>query len=259
MLILSDESTALDSVGFGISSATGSEGRAPDGGGVIAALLPTPGAPNVPANSPTPVFYQHPRSRSVAAGTSLTLTAAAQPATSYQWYLNGLPFPGGISSSLVLNPITAAHEGDWHCEASNGGAPVSSETAAITVYYNYEKLAAERSLGPANGDDDGDGVSNAIEFLTGSDPLAADHSPASTSLEMEGENLYLLHTMRISGRAAYSDLTGELSPDFEAWLRDEPVQSSVLSTEPNGDRTMQFKFLMPPNEPRQFLRMVLDP
>lgn len=259
MLILSDDSNTLDSVGFGLSDGTGSEGRAPDGSVVIATLLPTPGAANVPANSPLPVFYQHPRSRSVAAGGSLTLSAAAQPASGYQWYFNGDPVPDAISPDLVLNPLTAEHEGNWQCLASNGGDTVFSQTALITVYYNYEMMAAEKSLGPADGDDDGDGTPNAIEFLTGTDPLTPDHSPSSTGIESEGENLYLLHSLRISGRAAYSGLTGELSPDFQAWLRSEPVEDNVLSTEPNGDRTMQFKFLMPPNEPRQFLRMVLDP
>ena len=258
MLILSDASATLDAVGFGLSAGAGSEGRFPDGGAGVSALLPTPGGPNVPAAS-TPVFYQHPRSRSVAAGGMFTLRAAAYPATSWQWFRNGQPVPGATSSNITLNPITSAHDGDYQCRATYGGDSTFSQTAAITVCSNYAQLAAEKSLGPANADQDGDGTPNGIELLLGTDPLVPDRGTTFTTLESDGGNLYFLQTMRINSRAAYTALATELSPNVQSWLRSDPVETTVLSTDSNGDRTLRLKFLVPPGQPRHFLRLALDP
>jgi hypothetical protein len=240
-----------------LSDGTGSEGRFPDGGTGVSTLPPTPGGPNVTAS--TPVFYQHPRSRSVAAGGLLTLSAAANPASSWQWFRNGQPIPGSISASLTLNSITSAHDGDYQCRATHGVDSTFSQIATITVYSNYEQFASEELLGPANADEDGDGTPNAIELLLETDPLVADRGTAFTTLESDGGNLYFLHTMRINGRAAYSGLAGEHSSDVQSWLRSDPVETTVLSTDSNGDQTVRLKFLVPPGQPRHFLRLALDP
>lgn len=259
MLILSNNNATVDSVSFGLASATRSLGRSPDGSSAISELLPTPGASNIPAGGPAPVFRLHPRSRSVPAGSSLVLSASALPATSYQWLRNGSPLPGANQPTFALQPLTSYDDATYHCVASNGSLSTSSAPATVTVIHNYSLLASERSLGPANADDDSDGVPNAIEFLTGSDPLVAGASAGSTTFAGTPANPLLRHTLRLNSRAAWSGLRGEISANCLIWTRNDPLSIETLTTHPNGDRTVRYTFPAASSASRAFLRLALDP
>lgn len=259
MLILSSDQSSIDSVAFGLGSTTRSQGRIPDGGTSISDLLPSPGGPNIAAGASTPVFYLHPRSRSVAAGGSHTLSAEAQPVTSYQWLRNGTPIPGANAAALTISPITTHDDAIYQCLAFHDAESASSAPAELTVIHNYALLAAEKSLGSPNADDDGDGVRNAIELLTGTDPLVANGAPGSIEVAGTPGNRQLLHKIRLNSRASWTRLYTDLSTDCRQWIRSEPTSIETLSIHSNGDRTVRFSFPSQSNTGQEFLRLGLDP
>jgi len=81
-----------------------------------------------PAGPDTPVFSVQPSNTIVSLGGTVTLTAAASPATGYQWLLNSAPLAdgGGISgshtSTLTVANFNAAEVGIYSVVATNAGA-----------------------------------------------------------------------------------------------------------------------------------------
>ena len=81
-----------------------------------------------PAGSDTPVFSLQPSNSIVALGGTATLTAAASPATGYQWLFNSAPLAdgNGISGSktatLTIANFSAAEAGNYTVTATNTGA-----------------------------------------------------------------------------------------------------------------------------------------
>jgi len=78
-----------------------------------------------PAGSDTPVFSVQPSNQIVVLGGTATLTAAASPATGYQWLFNSAPLAdgGGISGShtatLTVANFNAAETGIYSAVATN--------------------------------------------------------------------------------------------------------------------------------------------
>jgi hypothetical protein len=83
-----------------------------------------------PSGSDTPVFSLQPTNSIVLIGGTVTLKAAASPATGYQWLLNSAPLAdgGGISGShtatLTVSSFSAARAGVYSVVATNA-SPVS--------------------------------------------------------------------------------------------------------------------------------------
>jgi len=82
-----------------------------------------------------PVFAVQPQSQTIAAGSTVVFSAAADaaPLPTYQWERNGAPIPGATSSTLVVNAATVADAGDYACVASNAGGSPTSHVATLTV------------------------------------------------------------------------------------------------------------------------------
>jgi Immunoglobulin domain len=81
-----------------------------------------------PSGSDTPIFSLQPSNSIVALGGTATLTAAASPATGYQWLFNSVPLAngGGISgattATLTIANFSAAQTGVYSVVATNAGA-----------------------------------------------------------------------------------------------------------------------------------------
>jgi len=80
-----------------------------------------------------PVFSLQPSSQTVAAGTNVTLTAAASNAPTYQWSFDGNPIAGATSATLTFSSVTATNAGYYTVVASNSGGSVTSGTAVLTI------------------------------------------------------------------------------------------------------------------------------
>ena len=101
-----------------------------NGGGTTVSVIAGPaGTPVTP-----PAITLLPQSQSAAAGQSVTFTAAASGATSYQWLFNGAAISGATNPSLTLTNITGASAGTYTFVATNGGGSVTAPaTLAVSV------------------------------------------------------------------------------------------------------------------------------
>lgn len=259
MLLLSDDASTLHSVNFGAASSLASTGLAPDGSTSVASMIPTPGASNFTSSPSQPQFYLQPLSQSLAAGSTVTLRASATPVTSYQWFRNGVVVPGATQSTLTLSSLSREHDGTYHCVAYDVSGSATSQSAVLTVLYNYSLLAQEKSLGSVGEDDDADGIANGVELILGSDPLVAESGAIQTALGSDLSGSFFTATFRQSSRAYWSDWSGELANDLENWVETPPASSEVLEIHANGDKTLRWKFPIPPNESKHFLRLRMEP
>lgn len=76
-----------------------------------------------------------PQSVTAAAGTSALLYVLARgtPPILYQWYFEGTLLSGQTNSTLKLTSVSAIHTGHYTVVLSNGGTPLTSDAAMLTV------------------------------------------------------------------------------------------------------------------------------
>jgi hypothetical protein len=99
-----------------------------------------------PAGADTPVFSLQPSNSVVLLGGTATLTAAASPATGYQWLFNGVPLANGsgisgtTTATLTIANFTAAETGNYTVTATNSAAAsdqdrnfASSQAASLSA------------------------------------------------------------------------------------------------------------------------------
>lgn len=80
-----------------------------------------------------PVFTSHPRSQTVATGSTVVLSAPATAGSSYRWERNGTPVAGIASDTLVLSSATTAVAGSYVAIATNSVGSTRSNAATVTV------------------------------------------------------------------------------------------------------------------------------
>src|SRR5262249_37266072 len=80
-------------------------------------------------------FVSQPASQTVASGTTVTLSIAAQgnPPPIYQWRLNGVNIPGAISSTLTISNAQPTDGGSYSVVIANIGGALSSDAATLIV------------------------------------------------------------------------------------------------------------------------------
>ncbi len=113
--------------------------------------LPTPG-------SPFPSITHHPTGRAVMAGAAASFSVAASGTGpyGYQWrkdgvsLTNGGAVSGATSSTLVINPVSAAHGGRYSVVVRYGNCATTSWSASLAVV-NAVASAAPTSMGAYGG------------------------------------------------------------------------------------------------------------
>ena len=82
-----------------------------------------------------PVITAQPLSQNVTLGASvqLSVTAAATPAPTYQWYFNHTAFNGAVTSVLSFTGARSADAGDYTVVVTNALGAVTSAQATLTV------------------------------------------------------------------------------------------------------------------------------
>lgn len=81
-----------------------------------------------------PSFQQEPASQVATAGGKLTLSAGASgPATTYQWFKDGVKIEGATNRVLTLAGVQPADAGSYTVTASNGFGARASQTASVSV------------------------------------------------------------------------------------------------------------------------------
>ncbi len=89
-------------------------------------------------------FTTQPATQSLCAGNTLTLTAAASHATSYQWKKGGVNIDGATSAAYTKNNITAADAGSYTVDAISCYT-ITSAAATITVSPSPTAVSATAS------------------------------------------------------------------------------------------------------------------
>ncbi len=84
-----------------------------------------------------PVITQEPLDQTAPVNSTVTLsvTATAVPAPTYQWKFNGTLIPGATSPELVLPAVTSANAGDYVVFVTNPYGDYTSSTAKLQVSY----------------------------------------------------------------------------------------------------------------------------
>jgi hypothetical protein len=80
-----------------------------------------------------PVILTQPLSQHVCTGSTLTLSATASYASSYQWNFTGTPIPGATSATYTVSPVQSANVGNYTVTVTNKLGSVTSSAAEIAV------------------------------------------------------------------------------------------------------------------------------
>jgi hypothetical protein len=149
-----------------------------------------------------------------------------------------IPWPkvaDGGGSSLILSGEVLNDPSSWIASRNQGGSPGEAETETIT----YAEWALQNGVqGGPEEDDDGDDVSNYLEYHFGSSPdLATDAPFADARIQRIADANYLTLSFPRNLLAGGS-LEVQFSSDLLTWTGD-PVMFEAISTLNNGDGTAE--------------------
>ncbi len=130
-----------------------------------------------------------------------------------------------------------------------------SNVAVLSVLYNFSTYAQFHGISNNPGaDSDGDGISNGLEFLTGTSPVVpSSPAPAAPVYGSGPGSVVVGYDLPLDPDAAYSALLGDLSPDLTLWQTRIPDSTSTI---PGGTRLL---WNVPANTPRYFVKLRLEP
>jgi len=103
--------------------------------GSIAPVITTQPATSSSSGDIAPVFTTQPASQTAAAGSTIYLTAAAfgTPIPTYQWWRNGMTFPGWSGPVLTLYGLSSNDQATYTVVATNSAGLATSAGAVVTV------------------------------------------------------------------------------------------------------------------------------
>ena len=153
-------------------------------------------------------------------------------------YNDQIPWPkvaDGGGASLILSGQVLNDPSSWVASRNQGGSPGEAEAETIT----YTEWALQNSVqGGPEDDDDGDNVSNYLEYYFGSSPdLATDAPFADARIQRIGGANYLTLSFPRNLLAGGS-LEVQLSSDLRTWTTDAAMFEAI-STLDNGDGTAE--------------------
>ena len=105
-----------------------------------------------------PAITAQPQSRTVTAGTtiSLSVTASGAAPLTYQWFFNDAPIEGATAATLLIPDASAANAGEYFVRVSNAADSTDSSVATLTVNPRGPEVAGlwhfDGSLEPAQGE-----------------------------------------------------------------------------------------------------------
>jgi hypothetical protein len=139
-------------------------------GNTVSRQLATASPPGIHGSTPSQV---------VSAGgiSGFSINVSTTLAVTYQWYFNGVAIAGATGDSLLLTNISLGNEGNYTVVVTNSSGSVTSGTFKLGIDFSGNGLPDSWEMTyfgnlnqTADGDHDGDGISNLDEFINGTDP-----------------------------------------------------------------------------------------
>lgn len=184
---------------------------------------------------------------------------------------------GGVFDRGSTQPITATPAPGWHFDGWSGTgiadpnspatsvsidtnktvtanfAPTDSDANANGILDTWESAnfgSTGAGENPANGDNDGDGVSNLLEYAFGTNPREANLQPVDYDLEPIGQNRYLRIEIPKNPAATNLIYTVETCGDLAGW------SAGTTVIEPSDDNVLRARDTVAESEARQrFIRV----
>ncbi|ATC64659.1 hypothetical protein CMV30_12210 [Nibricoccus aquaticus] len=194
-----------------------------------------------------------PASQTVAENTPATLTvsATAPLAITYQWRKNAQPIPGATATTLAFSPATPTDTATYDVILTTTSGPITSAAATLTVTQSFSSWATSTALPPTHNsstdDPDHDGASNLLEYALGQNPTAPSASTLPTAQNENGQVLFRFTRSRTATGVTLQTL---VSPDLLTW---SPGPSPVVESTTASTETCTVT--LPSGQPRHFLRL----
>ena len=246
--------TVIDEQNFPGFPSLVSQGRLSDGTATLTTMNPTPGFTNAAPGGQ--LITEHPQSVVAASGSAAGFSIVAPGATAWQWKFNGTNLPGANAASYNVAPSASpATAGAYTCTVTGPAGAALSNVAVLSVLYNFSTFAQFHGISNNPGaDSDGDGISNGLEFLTGTSPVVPSGPAPALPVYRSGPGSVVVgYDLPLDPDAAYSALLGDLSPDLTLWQTRVPDSTSTI---PGGTRLL---WNVPANPPRYFVKLRLEP
>lgn len=191
-------------------------------------------------------------------GEQLTLvTAGGGVIASFHWSDRG-KWPAsadGAGHSLhLIAPFAGTVESrplNWHAAAPSPGA-VDSSPMTYEVWSGAFFAPAEAELAAPGADPDGDGIVNAIEFLTKSHPRIPSPNPMTAS---ENGGPAIAWERRVDAAAAPPSIAAEFSTNGAEWFPAESIPGTVVQESQTTDATVRTEVRFPAGIPRLLGRL----
>ena len=149
---------------------------------------------------PAAIIVQ-PQSQTVRAGTNVTLSVTATSSTtiSYQWRRNGLNLPGANSSTLVLNNVSDANNGDYSVVLTDAVGPLTSAPATLWVVYVPVILQQPQNMTAVVGDN----VTFTVQ-VTGTTPMGFRWRRESSTFVAQGQAALTIPNVQLNNAGKFS-------------------------------------------------------
>ncbi len=218
-----------------------------------------------PVAAALPAFTAQPANTTVAVGETLTLTSAASgsPAPTYQWFKGGEPIDGA-TSAVYSTTATAESAGTYYVVATNAVGFATSTAVNVTLSGSasaYDTWASAQGLtaGVNDGttqDPDGDGLSNALEFALGGNPLSAASAPKPVFARV-GNSYTFTYDVKTDALGEFQ-IAAQSSTDLATWTTIvHGVGGASIATSPVDAATERVVVTLPAGPARLFARVRL--
>jgi hypothetical protein len=205
------------------------------------------------ASSPPQIIGQ-PQMQVVIPGESASFSVVvANPLNvSYQWFFGSTNIPGATSDTLLITGVSAANQGFYFVVVSN--ALGLADSAFANLYIDSRGCGMPDSwqleyfgnlTQNADGDYDGDGVSNLQEFLDGTNPTNAASALYRITLYNDGGDVVVSpdQSTYTNGQVVTLTAISTNPPAFHAWTGDVVTRSNSITVTMNSNHTLFAHFL----------------
>ncbi len=185
-----------------------------------------------------PIISVQPQSKSVIAGSPLSLAVAATGSAplSYQWLRSGVPIGGANSATLNLGSAQAADSGEYSVKVSNSIGSVSSSSATIAV--TSSAVAPAINVQPFNQTVAPGGAATFSVQATGTSPLQYQWYRNGVAIPTATSALFVISGVQQNDAATYtvnvSNTAGAATSNPASLTIDASLAAPIITVQPLG-------------------------